>query len=511
MTKLIIVQIDEGETRLALLEEGHLAEVFWERGHHKRIAGNIYKGRVENVLPGMQAAFVDIGLARNAFLYVGDAVPLHSLEEGQPQNHPNLSIRDVVKPGQELVVQVLKEGMGSKGPRITSNLTLPGRWVVLMPTVEHIGVSRRIEGDEERRRLREIAENARVHGMGIIVRTAAEGADEAELVADIQRLQRRWQLIQEKSALRPAPSLLHRDFDLVERTLRDLVVGDVEQIKVNDLAMYERMLDWAEEFYPQLRHRIHLDEGKDLWAEFNLQPEIEKALKPKVWLKCGGYLVIDQTEALTVIDVNTGKFVGTNDLAETVCKTNLDAAREIPRQLRLRNIGGIIIIDFIDMWDEAHREQVLQTLQTELRRDTTKTQVLGITQLGLVEMTRKKVSDSVSSVLQVACSYCEGRGRILSEETVFYMLLRELTDWSKRSNAPAVLVNAHPKVAALLIGAGGSQHRDWMQTHHRELLVYGDEKLHLKDYSLASLHHPDEIEVQRKRIQEAKNKYKSQR
>ncbi|MZP30131.1 Rne/Rng family ribonuclease [Heliobacterium undosum] len=412
MNKTVLVQAGKEWTKVAVLEEERLVEVHWEQNDQGAMVGNIYRGRVENVLPGMQAAFVDIGWERNAFLVLADALPAQLKDL-----RAKLSIGDILKPGQEVTVQVLKEGIGGKGPRVTCHLTLPGRWVVLLPDGDQGGVSRRIEDPAERERLRELAERVRQPGMGLIVRTTAAGASEEELAADVARLGQRWARIQEKASRRPAPCLIESSGDLVERLLRDRIDDGVEQIRVNDIDVYSRMWEWAEENLPALRPRLRLEEGRDFWAEHNLHSEIEKALRPKIWLKSGGYLVIEETEALTVIDVNTGRFTGTVNLEETIRQTNIEAAREVPRQLRLREIGGIIVIDFIDMRDERHRAEVLETLETHLARDKTRTSVLGLTALGLVEMTRKKVRQSLASLLTAPCECCEGRGRVAKGET----------------------------------------------------------------------------------------------
>ncbi|MBM7866859.1 Rne/Rng family ribonuclease [Heliobacterium gestii] len=412
MNKTVLVQADQEWTKVAVLEEERLVEVHWEQSDQGVLVGNIYKGRVENVLPGMQAAFVDIGWERNAFLVLADALPpdLKDLRAG-------LSIDDILKPGQEVTVQVLKEGIGGKGPRVTCHLTLPGRWVVLLPDGDQGGVSRRIDDPAERERLRQLVEQVRPPGMGLIVRTTAAGAAEEELAADVARLAKRWERIHEKASRRPAPCLIDGSGDLVERLLRDRIDAEVALIRVSDLDVYNRMWEWAGENLPALRQRLHLEEGRDFWAEHNLHSEIDKALRPKVWLKSGGYLVIEETEALTVIDVNTGRFTGSVNLEETIRQTNIEAAREVPRQLRLREIGGIIIIDFIDMRDERHRAEVLETLEAHLARDKTRTSVLGLTALGLVEMTRKKVRPSLASLLTTPCDCCDGRGRVVKGET----------------------------------------------------------------------------------------------
>ncbi|WP_051275728.1 Rne/Rng family ribonuclease [Desulfovirgula thermocuniculi] len=404
MKKEIVVDVSAEQTRVALLEEGVLVELYLEEGPGDRLVGNIYRGRVKNVLPGMQAAFVDIGLARNAFLHVEDLVP-----PGTPFL-PRIS--DLLKPGQEIVVQVVKEPMGTKGAKVTTRITLPGRYLVLMPTVNYVAISRRIGEEEKRERLRELAARCRPPGMGVIVRTAAKDAAAEELAREMKLLCGLWEKIRRRAREQPVPGLLHRDLELVQRTLRDVFTEEVHRLVVNSRAAYEAIMDWLELAAPALKYRVFLREGEDLFWLYGIESEIRRALARKVWLACGGYLVFDQTEALTVIDVNTGKYVGGASLEETVLRTNVEAAREIARQLRLRNIGGIIIIDFIDMSREDHRRQVLEVLEEGLQRDRTRTQVLGITQLGLVEMTRKKTRPSLAELLLRPCPCCEGQGRV---------------------------------------------------------------------------------------------------
>lgn len=402
MKREIIMDVSAARTRVALLEEGVLVELYIEENPGERLVGNIYRGRVKNVLPGMQAAFVDIGLAKNAFLYVEDLLP--------PGTTFLPRISDLVKPGQEIVVQVVKEPMGAKGAKVTTRITLPGRYLVLMPTVNYVGISRRITEEAERERLRELATRYRPSGMGLIVRTAARDAGEEEFAREANLLAGLWEKICRRAREQPVPSLIHRDLELVQRILRDVFTEEVHYLVVNSRAAYEGIMDWLELTAPGLKYRVFLKEGEDLFGLYGVEPEIRRALARKVWLGCGGYLVFDQTEALTVIDVNTGKYVGGATLEETVLKTNLEAAKEIARQLRLRNIGGIIIIDFIDMPREDHRQRVLEALEEELKKDRTRTQVLGITQLGLVEVTRKKTRPSLAEMLLRPCPCCEGQG-----------------------------------------------------------------------------------------------------
>ncbi|MEW8959348.1 MAG: Rne/Rng family ribonuclease, partial [Moorella sp. (in: firmicutes)] len=398
MNKEILIQEDAEETAVAVLEDGRLMEIYMERDARARLVGNIYKGRVANVLPGMQAAFVDIGLEKNAFLFIDDTYGLKALgEEGVGSRR---RIGDVVKVGQEVLVQVVKEPRGTKGARVTTQITLPGRYLVLMPTVNYTGISRRIGGNGERERLKELLRAVKPHRMGLIARTAAAGASLEELKEDLRSLCLTWKAIRELALKSRAPRLLHRDAELSVRILRDVYTEDVDRLLVNSRTAYTRILDQLAVLAPELRRRVVLKEGVDLFALYGVQSQVEQALKRKVWLKCGGFLILDLMEALTSIDVNTGKYVGRHNLAETVLKTNLEAAVEVARQLRLRNIGGIIVIDFIDMENPAHQEQVIKVLQNELARDKTKTHILGFTRLGLLEMTRKKDQAELGSMLQ---------------------------------------------------------------------------------------------------------------
>ena len=387
-------------------------EVFEEEGASTHLVGNIYRGRVENVLPGMQAAFVDIGLDKNAFLYVGDAVLSRFEEDEKVSSANSVRIEHVLTPRQELLVQIIKEPVGTKGARISVNLTLPGRFVVLLPQVSYIGVSRKITDNHERARLRDLADRSKPEGMGVIIRTLAEGIDGDEIADDITQLVAMWQALQPKIPHVSVPGLVHKDVDLISRLVRDWIDQDVSKITVDqeEVAIVLRKALQSIE-HPAAKH-IHVVTSEDLFVRYGVDDEIRKTLRPKVWLKSGGYLVIQQTEALIVIDVNTGKYVGKQSLEETVVHTNLEAASEIARQLRLRNLGGIIVIDFIDMSSKEAQQQVIEVLETACVRDRTKTQVLGLTQLGLVEMTRKKVGQTLAVRYTSPCPTCDGSGRV---------------------------------------------------------------------------------------------------
>jgi len=497
MYKEIVINAGAEETRAALLEENELVELYIERPISQRVVGNIYKGKVENVLPGMQAAFVDIGLERNAFLYIDDALPPRNGEDDDDyEDVKNLSIKDVLNEGQEILVQVVKEPIGAKGARVSRHITLPGRYLVLMPMVDYVGVSRRIQDDEERSRLRRLAEKVRPEGTGLIVRTVAEGHNERDLAHDVDFLVKLWDRIQNRAKNTRAPALLHRDLGLVFRIVRDMFTEDVNKLVVDSRHEYDRIMELLDFISPSLKGRVSLFKNKNqaIFDYYGLEAEIDKALKRRVWLKCGGDIVIDQAEALTAIDVNTGKYVGSTNLADTVLKTNLEAAREIARQLRLRDIGGIIVIDFIDMESHRHRQKVLQALEESLRRDRTKAHILGITELGLVEMTRKKVRQGLDQTLQKQCPYCEGRGKVLSEETMARRVRREIRRILRQSTSDAILIEVHPSVAALVIGSGGQALKELEKDLRKSIFIKGSEDCHIEDMRLRALGSRDEVQ-----------------
>jgi len=493
--KEIVIDTEGEETRVAVLEDGRLVEIYIERSVSQGVVGNVYKGRVDNVLPGMQAAFVDIGLDKNAFLYVDDAGALIGGRDGRRRR--NVSVRDMVRVNQEIVVQVTKEAMGGKGPRVTTYCTLPGRYLVLMPTVQYIGVSRRIKGERERARLRKLAERIKPPDAGLIVRTAAEGRDERELRQDLDLLTKVWAKIQARAQSAKAPALLHRDFGLVYRIVRDLFTDDVDRLHVDSRHEYDRILELLDLISPHLKDRVHLFQSRErsIFELYGIDSAIEEALKRRVWLKSGGYIVIDETEALTVVDVNTGKYVGSTNLEDTVYKTNLEAAREIARQLRLRDIGGIVIVDFIDMDSPAHRQKVLEVFEESLRKDRTRVHIMGLTQLGMVELTRKKVREGLASIMQRPCPYCDGKGRVLSEETMARKVRREIKRILRHATSEAILVEVHPSVAALLIGAGGSNLRELERETGKAVYIRGSTDVHLERMNLRALGTRDEIET----------------
>ncbi len=464
MTKELVISTTSHETRVALLEGGHIAELYIERERERGIVGNIYKGRVIRVLPGMQAAFVDIGLEKAAFLYVADVLDVMEQVErrvegdtepaGEEESElpPLPPIEDLLKEGQELLVQISKEPIGTKGARITSHISLPGRHLVYMPTVDHVGISRRIECEEERERLRSVVEEIRSPGTGFIVRTVSEGKSEEDLRHDMSFLVGLWENISRGLDQISAPELVHSDLDVTSKVLRDILTEDVQKIVVDNQEEYEKIVRFLRTFMPRLNYCIELYKGDEpIFDAYGLEVEISRALGRKVWLKSGGSIIIEQTEALTAVDVNTGRYVGKHNLEDTILKTNLEAVKEIAFQLRLRNIGGLIIIDFIDMEKEAHREKVHAALEEALKNDKNKTNILKISELGLVEMTRKRVRESIGRTLCEPCPYCEGKGYVKGKLTVIYEILRELHREMKDLPAGHVTLLAHPEIAGLLI------------------------------------------------------------
>ena len=500
MEKEIIVDINPYQTRVVLLEDGVPGEIYIERRGRERLVGNIYKGKVKNVLPGMQAAFVDIGLERNAFLYAGDIQTDRSdfVFQGQQSAIPNAvpNIKDIVKIGQEIMVQIVKEPVGTKGARVTTNITLPGRTLVLMPSVDYVGVSRRIGDEEERSRLKEALEHiAKDSGMGAIVRTAAEGKTEEEFSADFVFLSRLWERIRQKGVMVSAPRLLHAEEPLVFRTIRDLFTPDIKRLAINDREFFDRVQIVAGIISPALRERVELYEQiPDLFDLLGLEGAIEKALAHKVWMKNGGYIIIDQTEALTTIDVNTGKYVGTDNLQETITATNCEAAREIARQLRLRDISGIIVVDFIDMDEIADKERVLATLREELAKDRTKSNVLGITQLGLVEMTRKKSRQCISHTLQTPCPYCGGSGKVLSTETMVLKVRRQLMRLIATESTKIYLVRVNPAIAKAIEDNSSEQSDILPIPAGGTVWVEAVERMHMEQFEVTGLSSKEELE-----------------
>jgi ribonuclease G len=451
MSEEILINVTPQETRVAVVENGVLQEVHIERGRARGIVGNIYKGRITRILPGMQAAFVDVGLERAAFLHATDVyVPNRNGEAGGAP--PGIS--ELLHDGQEIVVQVVKDPLGTKGARVTTHITLPARYVVFMPYSKHIGISQKIGDDAERERLRGLLLSALDGhtGGGYILRTVAETVSEDELSTDVRYLRRLWQVVQERMKTAAVCSLLHEDLPLALRAMRDLVRENVEKVRIDSRETFLKARDFAINFIPEVAERIEVYPGErpifDLYA---VEDEIKKALERKVPLKSGGYLVIDQTEAMTTIDVNTGGYVGRKNQEETLFKTNLEATQVIARQLRLRNLGGIIIVDFIDMTDPEHRRQVLRALDKALARDRAKVYLTEMSPLGLVEITRKRTRESLEHVLCEPCPVCKGRGVMKTAQTVCYEIFREILREARQFGADKYLVIAAQVVVDLLL------------------------------------------------------------
>jgi len=484
VSKEIIVNVDTRETRVAVVENAKLVELHVER--EERVVGSIYKCKVANVLPGMDAAFVDIGLERNAFLYVADV--LAEADEDMPSSKRearDVHIKDVLKVGQEVLVQVVKGPRGTKGARVSTRISLPGRYLVLMPESENIGISRKIEDAGERDRLRRIAENIRPLGFGLIVRTEAEGKSDSELRQDLEFLVRMWSQIQDKARKVRAPGLVHQDLSLIYKTIRDVFSSDVSKMIIDSPVDYEKALELVGLLSPKLKSRIHLyEDSEPIFERFAIEAEIDRLLRRKVWLKSGGHITIDETEALTTIDVNTGKFVGSTSLSDTILKNNLEATEEIARQLRLRDIGGIIIIDFIDMTSQKDRQHVVSALEKALRKDRTRTKISNISPLGLVEMTRKRTGETISEVMTENCPYCQGRGRVASPETVSINIERSLRRLTAEGDDEAFVVTAHPDVVIQLVGPMGETIEEIERRLRRAVYVRADEKLHVEKYEI---------------------------
>ncbi|CAM3087344.1 ribonuclease G [Vibrio mytili] len=453
MSAELLLNVTPSETRVAMIEGGVLQEVHIERESRRGIVGNIYKGKVSRVLPGMQAAFVDIGLDKAAFLHASDIVPhTECVAENEKQQFQVRDISELVRQGQDIVVQVVKDPLGTKGARLTTDITLPSRYLVFMPGASHVGVSQRIESECERDRLKKVVNQYCDENGGFIIRTAAEGADEKELAQDAAFLKRLWIKIMERRSKYKTRSTLYGELGLAQRILRDFVGTELDKIMVDSRLVFDTLHEFTSEFVPELTDKLELYEGdKPIFDMYDTENEIQRSLERKVELKSGGYLIIDQTEAMTTIDINTGAFVGRRNLEETIFNTNVEATQAIARQLRLRNLGGIIIIDFIDMSSEEHRKRVLTSLEGALSKDRVKTNINGFTQLGLVEMTRKRTRESIEHILCSSCPTCEGRGTVKTVETVCFEILREITRVNRAYDADNFVVYASPFVAAALL------------------------------------------------------------
>jgi ribonuclease G len=460
MSTDILINSTRHEVRLALVEDGTLSEFHMQRHSEKGLMGNIYKGKVVRVLPGMQAAFVDIGLERTGFLYVADIYVAPDPSEATPSdadpsnNHTsphNLPIEDILIEGQDIIVQVSKDPIGTKGARLTCHVTLPCRNLVFIPLTDHIGISRKIEDEETRAQLKKQIEEIRPQGAGFIVRTVAEHATREELEADIEFLMALWDDIIDKVDSKVAPSLLYADLDITLRSIRDYFTMDVDSLLIDDSVGHKKLLEFVEIFAPQLGDKISLySEDLPLFEAYNIEAEISRATEKKVWLRSGGYIIIESTEALSVIDVNTGRFVGKRNLNETIFKTNIEAAIEIAYQLRLRNIGGIIIIDFIDMEDEKHREELFNTFKNAVKKDKSRNNILKLSEFGLVQMTRKRNSENLLQLMCEPCHYCSGEGMIKSRRTICYEIFRKISRNVRKAEGSTVTLRVHNRIADML-------------------------------------------------------------
>jgi ribonuclease G len=524
MTKEMIVSSNGHETMVAILEDDLVAEVFVERERQRGVVGNVYKGRVSKVLPGMQSSFIDLGLERDGFLYVSEVID--TLDEfdklagdddeengGRPREprgdgstgSPSVraesraertppKIEELLKEGQEIIVQVVKEPLGTKGARLTSHVTMPGRFLVFMPTVDHIGVSRKIESREERSRLRGIVREFReAHGFtgGVIIRTAAAGRPKGDIVGDLEAFHRIWTEMRQRNETSRAPAVLYREQSIVSRLLRDLLTEDYQAIRIDHAGEYQRVLELVERIMPSLAPKVKLySKPFPIFDEYGVQAEIDKALKSKVWLKSGGSIVINQTEALVAIDVNTGRYVGKKSsgrLEDTIVKTNLEAVKEIVRQIRLRDLGGIIVLDFIDMEEKKNRQKVLQAVEQELKKDRSPSKALQVSDFGLIIITRKRVKQSLERVLTEPCPYCSGTGVIKSSATICYEILSEVKKVSPDLNGHRLLLRVNPDIARALKEEESEVLKDLKQSIGKDVTVKADTQLHHEQFDVMAV------------------------
>jgi ribonuclease G len=498
MSNILVVNSTSGETRVALCENGIISELYIERKRERGIVGNIYKGRLVRVLPGMQASFIDIAQEKAGFLHVSDFYDFEkdltaiadddrdALPKGRGKNR-NMNIGQLLNEGEEIIVQVSKDPIETKGARMTSHISIPGRYVVFMPTVQHIGISKRIKSDKERKRLRRIVEDARPDGTGFIVRTVSQNVSEAKLRRDMQLLVGMWSDMLEKANKVKAPYMLYEEPDLILRSTRDLVTADIDQLVVDDKKAYDRIMEFINHYMPDFADSVrYYDSDEPIFDAYGIEIEIQRATSRRVDLPSGGYLIFDKTEALTSIDINTGSFVGSTSLEDTIYKTNLEAAEEIVYQLRLRNIGGLIIIDFIDMDNHKNREKVYQALEKALEKDKVTTNALAISEFGLVEMTRKRVRESLVQQLCETCKTCEGDGYYRSVETVAYTVIREVRRDAPTISSSEMHVHANDRVVQLIKQKEIKMIRELENSFDKKIVLHGSGNIHVEDYDITS-------------------------
>ncbi len=482
MKKKIYLNMATTERRAAIIEEGRVVELLIERSTEKRIVGSVYKGRVVNVLPGMQAAFVDIGRDKNGFLYRDELLSYH-LSQEDDETKKTRNITEFVTKGEELLVQVTKEGFGTKGPRLTGVVSFPGRYIVYMPQGGYVGVSRRMSSESERERWRKIGESLLAENEGMIIRTVCENVEEEKVAQEVYFLRKFWEDVWKEGKNAKPPTLIHQDTGLVERIVRDFSFDDVEEVLIDNRTDYFRLKALLEPYPDYVAKLKWYQERENIFSTFGIEKELEKALSRHVWLKNGAYLIIDQTEALTVIDVNTGKFTGKTDLRDTIKKTNIEAAKEIARQLRLRDISGIIIIDFIDMKEHNDQQEVLQSFGRLLTQDRTKTNLVGLTGLGLVEMTRKKVRQNLSDSLSKVCPICGGKGVVLSDHAQAYRIERLLWEY-RNMEEEAILLEVPPYVATVLYGENFTHLKELEEAVRYKLFIIENTLMKEEEFSI---------------------------
>ncbi len=516
MLKELVVNSAPHETRVALLENGTIVEVFIEREDETSIAGNIYKGRVQRVLPGMQAAFVDIGFDMAAFIYVDDVLDTAShkmyqkfvqdtveneadndragmgtTEREKPHGSwktsltPECSIEDLLTEGQEILVQVAKSSIGTKGPRVTTHISLAGRYMVLMPTVDHIGISKRIEDEEERNRLRDLLLSMRENKFGYIFRTQAQGIDQLTIKKEMDFLNNTWNDIMAKSRAVSATALVYKDLTVTFRAVRDLLANEADKLVLDSREEYENVQNFLKRLMPDSNLSVELYQGREsIFDAYNIEADVARALKKKVWLKSGGYIIIEQTEALIAIDVNTGRYVGNHNFDETILKTNLEAVKEIAYQIRLRNIGGIIIIDFIDMKKESHKEKVMSRMNGAMKKDKSQTNILPLTELGLVQMTRKRTRRNLTRTLCEPCFYCNGNGHLLSGKSICHKIYRDLVSEAGDMMGNRFTIKVHPEIAQLLHGREKHLIAGLEKQFSKPIAVYPEPHYHIEEYHI---------------------------